>query len=125
MYKIQPEELIRLQQTLRRGTIVKVHDEKKDEFIEAIFEGFSDFECPYRYCELHIKNPGRKKDTKGCEGYMQWILDDKEVESCPYLGGLQLTVGDQQVIAEIKTKKKNPETGISEEIWLEPQKYLK
>jgi hypothetical protein len=125
MNKLQPNELIKLQKVLRRGTIVRVHDQKKDTFIEAIFDGFSDEECPYRYCELHPKNPGQKKDNKPCDGFMKWIIDEKDQKNCPYLGGLEFTAGDQQVIIEIKTKKKNPKTGISEEIWLEPQKYLK
>jgi hypothetical protein len=124
--RIQPSELIKMQKVLRRGTIVKVHDQRKDTFTEVIFDGFSDTECPYRYCELHPKNPGQKKsDNKSCDGFMRWIVDGKEQENCPYLGGLEFTAGDMQVITEIKTKKKNPETGESEEKWLNPLDYLK
>ena len=125
MNRISPNELIRLQQTFRRGTIVKVHNEKEDIFLEAEFDGFSEEECPYRYCELHPKNPGRDKEKKPCDGFMRWIVNEKEQESCPYLGGLEFTAGDQQVIIEIKTKKMNLETGIAKEIWLDPTKYLK
>lgn len=126
MYKLQPSEIIKLQKVLRRGTIVKVHDQKKDTFMEVIFDGFSDEECPYRYCEMHPKNPGQKKaDSKSCDGFMRWVVDGKEQENCPYLGGLEFTAGDMQVITEIKTKKKNSETGEPEEKWLNPLDYLK
>jgi hypothetical protein len=125
MYRIDPNELIKLQQVLRRGTAVKIHDEKKDIFLEAVFDGFSDIECPYRYCQLHPKYPGRIKEEKSCDGFMRWIIKDKEEESCPYLGGLQFTAGDMQVITEIKTKKKNPETGEYDEMWFFPPDYLK
>ncbi len=125
MNRIQPEELIKLQQIFRRGTVVKVHDEKEDTFLEATFDGFSDIECPYRYCLLHPKNPGKQKDVKPCDGFMRWVIDDKEQEACPYLGGLQFTAGDMQVITEIKTKKKDPDTGGYDETWLIPPDYLK
>ncbi len=125
MTKLIPSEIIKLQKILRRGSVVKVHDQKKDIFIEATFDGFSEEECPYRYCELHAKNPGHNKDDKPCDGFMRWIIDEKEQENCPYLGGLDFTTGDFQVVTEIKTKKKNLETGIAEEIWLEPQRYLR
>lgn len=125
MNKIQPVELIKLQEILRRGTIVKIHDEKKDIFLEATFDGFSDVDCPYTYCLLHPKNPGKQKDVKPCQGYMKWIMEDEKIESCPYLGGFQLTAGDQQVVTEIKTKKKNPKTGDYEETWSAPADYLK
>ncbi len=125
MNRISPEELIKLQRILRRGTVVKVHDQKEDSFTEATFDGFSDIECSYRYCQLHPKYPGRDKGKESCDGYMRWVLDGKEIESCPYLGGLQLTTGDMQVITEIKTKKKNSETGGYDETWLIPPDYLK
>ncbi len=125
MNRIQPNELIKLQQVLRRGTIVKVHDEKKDIFLEVEFDGFSDIDCPYTYCLLHPKNPGKQKDVKPCDGFMGWIINDEKQESCPYLGGTQFTAGDMQVITEIKTKKKNSETGGYDEEWLIPSDYLK
>jgi len=125
MNKLQPSELIKLQRILRRGTTVKVHDQKKDTFIEAKFDGISESECPYKYCELHAKNPGHKEDTKPCDGFMRWIIDEKEQESCPYLGGTQFTAGDQQVITDIKISKKNTDTGETEVTWAEPIKYLK
>jgi hypothetical protein len=125
MLKLQPSEIIKLQKILRRGTIVKVHDQRKDTFMEVIFDGFSEEECPYRYCEMHPKNPGQKEDSKPCDGFMRWVVDGKEQENCPYLGGLEFTAGDMQVITEIKTKKKNIKTGGYDETWLTPPDYIK
>jgi hypothetical protein len=56
---------------------------------------------------------------------MRWVIDKEEQESCPYLGGVQFTAGDRQVITEIKIKKNNPKSGEPEEVWVEPAKFLK
>lgn len=121
MNKLIPDQLIDLQRIIRRGTVVKARDEEKDILIEAEFDGFSEEACPYRYCELHPKNPNKRKDdaTKPCDGFMRWIVDGKEQESCPYLGGVTLTIGDRQVVTEIRTKEKD------KIIWKTPIDYLK
>jgi hypothetical protein len=125
MNRLQPKDITKLQDVLRRGTVVKIHDQKEDVFFEGEYSGFVDYDCPYRYCELHPKNPGKNKDMKACDGFMKWIINEVEQESCPYLGGAQLTAGDQQIITEIKSKKKDPRTGEFEESWSDPLTYLK
>jgi len=121
MNKLTPDQIIDLQRIIRRGTIVKVHNQAKDVFIEAEFDGFSEESCPYRYCELHPKNPNKRREdsTKPCDGFMRWIIEGKEQEACPYLGGLYFTAGDQQIVTEIRTKEKD------KVVWKEPEKYLK
>lgn len=124
MIRLQPTDIIKLQKTLNRGTIVKIHDLKTDKVTEATYDGFVDYACPYRYCELHPKNPGQKLE-KACDGFMKWIIKNETHEGCPYLGGYQFTASDQKVITDIKIKTKNITTEEFNETWVEPGKYVK
>lgn len=125
MANITPKQLISIQKGLRRGTEVQIREETSGDKSTVRFDGFSDIECPYKFCELHPRKHGKKPDNP-CQGFMLWYSEEdkeKTYNSCPMLGGFEMTVGQGIFVEKIYLKEKVPgsdEVTISEVI---PSKF--
>ncbi len=119
---ITDDQLLKIQDTIRRGTSIVAIDAQTGDQDIYTFDGFSSIECPHTFCGIHPQNPG-KKTEKACQGFMRWInASGKETENCPYIGGMEMTVKSGILIKNILRITKDSE-GIEEKQYIKPSEY--